>query len=135
LNNSRKNKRGHKGPLNGALFKTVLLAVLAGLLIISLFINFQAYKAPTTRTKVKTLSVLYQRASYNYKALVRPSIVYENKTVINEGKPIYYRLTKKLVINMSYEIGSPQGIKEVEGVIKGSIAISSFVWRRTYLSL
>jgi len=116
----------------GKYFKLAVISALSALLIASLALGFIAYSTEAVIKEEVLTSEINQVGDYSYKAFVSPALIYGNRTVISVGEPIYLKLLRGLNITFTYSIKSPQGIKEISGIIKPSITLSSLSWRRTY---
>ncbi len=116
----------------GKYFKLAVISALSALLIASLALGFIAYSTEAVMKEEVVTSEINQIGDYSYRAYVSPALIYGNRTVINVGEPIYLKLLRGLNITFTYSIKSPQGIKEINGLIKPSITLSSLSWRRTY---
>jgi hypothetical protein len=113
---------------------TAISAVLAALLALSLY-GYYVFNqmTPIHSTYVSDLQYT-QTANYTCTALVKPSAIYENRTHISTGEPLYIKLVEQLNIKLEYKATSnPLGDftdtkleYEVSGVLNGGD------WNKTY---
>lgn len=113
---------------------TAISAVLAALLSLSLY-GYYVFNqmTPIHSTYVSDLQYT-QTANYTYTALVKPSAIYENRTHISTGEPLYIKLVEQLNIKLEYKatlnpLGNFTDTKleyDVSGVLSGGD------WNKTY---
>jgi hypothetical protein len=113
---------------------TAISAVLAALLALSLY-GYYVFNQMTPIHSTNVTDLQYtQTANYTYTALVKPSAIYENRTHISTGEPLYIKLVEQLNINLEYKATSnPFGNftdakleYDVSGVLSGGD------WNKTY---
>jgi len=113
---------------------TVLSVVFAALLALSLYGCYVFNQMPPSHS-THLFDLRYtQTANYTYAALVKPSAIYENRTEISTGEPLYVKLIEQLTITLEYKATSnPRGNftdtkleYEVSGVLTGGD------WIKTY---
>ena len=113
---------------------TILSVVFAALLTLSLYGCYVFNQMPSNHSTY-ILDLHYtQTANYTYTALVKPSAIYENRTEISTGEPLYVKLVEQLSITLEYNLTSnPLGNftdtkleYEVTGVLTGGD------WIKTY---
>lgn len=113
-----------------------ILAVCVALLAISLYGCSYFIGMPSTKSK-NTVDLQYaQTADYNYKALVEPSLLYNNRTEISEGEPLYLRLVRRLSITLQYNLTEKaNSVKMIDTKLgyEASAALSGGDWTKTYL--
>jgi len=79
-------------------------AVFAALLAISLYGCYSFVSMPSLRSK-NNLDLSYvQSAEYGYTAHVKPSLLYDNRTEVSEGEPLYLKLVDRLDITLTYNL-------------------------------
>jgi len=83
---------------------TCASAVFAALLVISLYGCYSFVSMPPLRSK-NNLDLSYvQSAEYIYTAHVKPSLLYDNRTEVFEGEPLYLKLVDRLDITLTYNL-------------------------------
>lgn len=83
---------------------TCASAVFTALLAISLYGCYSFISMPSLRTK-NNLDLSYaQSAEYAYTAHVKPSLLYDNRTEVSEGEPLYLKLVDRLDITLTYNL-------------------------------
>ncbi len=96
-----KRKRGIINAQRMRRLRPALIALLALTLAASTITSAMAYRAAEVITQSHTIYALTQRTQLSYLAAVKPSVIYDNATVIGPGKPLYTRLIE--AINITYE--------------------------------
>lgn len=81
----------------------ILLALFTILTLISIITVYAVHQTPTEKTVTNTLCTYKSTADYDYTAILKPNIIYNNKTTLkpNEGT-IYKALTKQINISLTY---------------------------------
>jgi len=64
---------------------------------------------PLTRSKNSVDLRYTQSADYGYTAFVEPSLLYDNRTEIFEGEPLYMKLVERLEITLTYNLNQNSG--------------------------
>jgi hypothetical protein len=83
---------------------TVSSIVCAALLVVSLYGCYSFVSMPSLSSK-NNLDLSYvQSAEYVYTAHVKPSILYDNRTEVSEGEPLYMNLVDRLDITLTYNL-------------------------------
>jgi hypothetical protein len=114
---------------------TLTTGVFTALLALSLYGCYFFIRMPTTRSK-NVIDLYYtQTANYNYTALVKPSLLYENRTKITTDEPLYTKLVEQLDITLQYNLTqNPNPLKMTDTTIKyeASASLSGSDWVKTY---
>jgi hypothetical protein len=116
--------------------KWMLLSTLfVALLAISMYGSYSFSQMPLTRPKNNVDLQYVQNADYTYIAFVKPSLVYDNRTEISEGEPLYIKLVEQLNVTLQYNLTqypNPLEMKEVELRYNASASLSGADWVKTY---
>ena len=110
-------------------------ALLAVLLALSLYGYYSFNRMPSTRSKNNVDLRYEQKADYSYIALVKPSLLYDNRTEITEGEPLYTKLVERLSITLQYELTQdPNPVEMTDPKLKyeASATLSGGDWVKTY---
>jgi len=113
----------------------VASAILAVLLATSLYGCYTFIRMPSTRSKNNVDLRYSQSAEYGYTALVEPSLLYDNRTEIGEGEPLYTNLVEQIEIVLKYELTqmpSPVEMSGIEIKYEASVTLSGGDWKKTY---
>jgi len=81
--------------------RPALMVLLALVLAISMITSAMAYRSAEVVREDYTVYSLVQRTDLRYAIAVKPSVIYDNATVIGPNKPLYTRLIE--AINVTYE--------------------------------
>jgi len=115
---------------------TAASAVFVALLVLSLYACYSFMRMPSTRSK-NTVDLQYtQRADYSYTAIVKPSLLYDNRTEISTGEPLYIKLVEHLNITLHYNLTqTPKTVEMTDATLKCEVsaALRSGDWTKTYL--
>ena len=112
----------------------ILSVVFAALLALSVYGCYVFNQMPPSHSTYVSDLHYTQTANYTYAALVKPSAIYENRTKISTGEPLYVKLVDQLNITLEYKVTSnPLGNftdtkleYEISGVLTGGD------WIKTY---
>jgi len=110
-------------------------AVLAALLAFSLYGSYYFIRMPPMRSKNNVDLRYTQSAEYIYTAFVKPSLLYDNRTEIGEGEPLYTNLVEQIELVLNYELTqtpSPVEMTEIEMSYEASESISGGDWVKIY---
>ncbi len=104
-------------------------------LAVSLYGCYSFMGTPSTLTK-NTVDLQYvQRADYSYTAQVKPSLLYDNRTQISEGEPLYHNLVEELEITLLYNFTqNPETFEMIDVTVnyEASATITGGSWSKTY---
>ncbi len=81
--------------------RPTLIVLLALILAASMITSAMAYRAAEVVRESYTVYSLVQRTDLSYDIMVKPSVIYDNATVIGPNKPLYTRLIE--AVNVTYE--------------------------------
>lgn len=112
-----------------------LVAVFSALLVVSLYGCYYFYGMPSKRTWNKVDLMYKQTADYTYRAIVKPSLLYDNRTEITEGEPLYTKLVEQLEITLHYELyetPTPVEMRNLEISYDASATLSGGDWSKNY---
>jgi len=110
-------------------------SVFAILLVISLYGCYTFISMPLTRSKNNVDLRYTQNAEYSYTAFVEPSLLYDNRTEIGKGEPLYTNLVKHIEITLKYELTQTPTPVEMTGIevrYEASATLSEGDWTKTY---
>jgi hypothetical protein len=114
---------------------TCASAVFAALLAISLYGCYSFVSMPPLRSK-NNLDLSYvQSAEYGYTAHVKPSLLYDNRTEVSEGEPLYLKLVDRLDITLTYnltQIPKTFYMADIRLSYEASGTLSGGDWAKTY---
>lgn len=114
---------------------TVLSAFFAALLALSLYGSYVFNQAPSTRSRSVVDLIYIQSVDYSYTALVKPSVIYGNRTEISTGEPLYIKLLEELNITLQYKLTeNPNRVNMTRTKVEyeTSAAVSGTDWIKTY---
>lgn len=110
-------------------------ALLAALLAVSLYGGYTFIRKPSTRSS-NIVDLQYpQRADYSYTALVKPSLIYDNRTEISTGEPLYLKLVERLNITFNYNLTQTPSPVEMTGTTltyRATATLEGGDWTKTY---
>jgi len=112
-----------------------LSAVFVALLTLSLYGCYFFIRMPLTRSRNNVDLRYTQSAEYGYTAFVEPSLLYDNRTEIGEGEPLYTNLVEQIEIVLNYELTQKQTPVEMTGIevrYEASATLSGGDWKKTY---
>ena len=110
-------------------------AIFAILLALSLYGYHHFSRIPHTRTRSVTDLQYQQMADYSYTVLVKPSLLYDNRTEISMGESLYIKLVKQLNITFQYNLTqTPTHIEMTDITIKheASANLSGGGWSKIH---
>jgi len=110
-------------------------AILAVILVASLYGCYSFIKLPLTRNSNNVDLRYTQSADYSYTAFVKPSLLYDNRTEIGEGEPLYIKLVETLDITLRYNLTqtpTPIEMDNIKLMYEASATIGSGGWTKTY---
>ena len=102
--------------------RTVALAALLTILIISIMGTVVSSKVPVEIESKKKLYTLRHNFQYTYLIGLRPNVLY-NKTVIGPGETPYLPISRSVNITLSYWVDTSIKNIKVEGYIKGVVVV------------
>jgi len=105
-------------------------------LAVSLYGYYYFVRMPSTQSRNVVDLQYLQRADYSYTAQVKPSLLYDNRTKISIGEPLYTKLVEKLNITLQYNLTqTPKTVEMTEATLncEVSTALSGGDWTKTYL--
>ncbi|MEM2021578.1 MAG: DUF5305 family protein [Zestosphaera sp.] len=111
----------------------VLTLALVALLTISLATLITSYNYPEQTSEEVVTASITQRMDMDYVAFIRSSLIYENRTVLMPGEPIYTKLFEGLNITYKYLVNTGKGPASVRGSYRIYLNISSPVWGKEFL--
>lgn len=110
-------------------------SVFAILLVISIYGSYTFLRMPLTRSK-NNLDLRYtQNVEYGYTAFVEPSLLYDNRTEVGKGDPLYRNLVNQIEIVLKYELTQTPTPVEMTGIqvrYEASASLSGGAWTKTY---
>ncbi|MBS7631908.1 hypothetical protein KEJ47_10155, partial [Candidatus Bathyarchaeota archaeon] len=83
-----------------------LLILLATFLIIDSYVFYTFQRTPTEENIFVPTSIYWNSAVYSYIVEAKPSVLYDNRTLIPPGEPIFIPLAKNVIITLSYFFSS-----------------------------
>ncbi len=110
-------------------------AIFAILLVLSLYGYRHFSRMPYTRNRSVTDLQYQQGANYSYTALVKPSLLYDNRTEISMGEPLYIKLVKQLNITLQYNLTQrPTHVEMTDITIKHEVSanLSGGGWEKIH---
>ncbi len=110
-----------------------LTLVLVALLAISLAALINSYNYPEQTSEEVVVTSIAQRMDVDYVAIVRNSLIYENRTTLMPGEPIYTKLFEGLNVTYKYLVEAGGGLAAVRGSYRIYLNISSPVWGKEFL--
>lgn len=109
--------------------------ILTVTLVASLYGCYSFIRMPLTRDSNNVDLRYTQNADYSYTAFVKPSLLYDNRTEIFEGEPLYIKLVEQLNVTLKYELTqnpNPLEMDEIELRYRASTSLSGGDWVKTY---
>jgi len=113
----------------------VTSAITAGLLLVSLYGLNSFIRMPLTHESNNVDLRYTQNADYSYTAFVKPSLLYDNRTEISEGDPIYIKLVEKLDVTLNYKLiqnPNPVELDNITLMYDAEASIKGGGWVKTY---
>lgn len=110
-------------------------AVLAVILAASLYGCYSFIRMPLNRYSNNVDLSYTQSADYNYTAYVKPSLLYDNRTEISEGEPLYIKLVEQLNVTLQYNLTqtpTPIEMGDIMVVYETSGKLCGGDWSKTY---
>jgi hypothetical protein len=114
---------------------TALSAAFAALLAVSLYSCYSFIRMPTTQSSNVVDLQYTQTVEYSYTALVKPSLLYDNRMEISTGEPLYLKLVEQLDITLNYSLTqTPKTVEMTDTVLRyeATAALSGGDWTKTY---
>lgn len=108
--------------------KLVLILVLSLTLLTSLVGLTTSYSYPDRVVEEIVRAVVTQKIDLNYLVLVKSSIIYDNRTVLQPGEKIYTKFLEGLNITYELKLSSSKDLRNVGGSYEAFINISSPIW-------
>lgn len=115
---------------------TAASAVLIPLLAASLYGCYSFIQMPSTISKNNVDLYYTHRAEYSYTALVKPSLLYDDRTKISMGEPLYIKLVKQLNITLQYNLTqTPKTVEMTDATLEYEVSatLSGGGWAKTSL--
>lgn len=112
-----------------------LSVVFVALLATSLYGSYSFNQMPLTRSKNNVDLQYIQKADYTYTAFVKSSLLYDNRTKIHKGEPLYTKLVEQLDVTLQYNLTqypSPIEMSDVELSYVASASLSGGGWVKNY---
>ncbi len=110
-------------------------SILSVLLVFSLYGCYSFIRMPLTRYSNNVDLRYTQSADYSYTAYVKPSLLYDNRTEIGEGEPLYTKLVEQLNVTLLYTLTqnpSPIEMDDIELLYGASASLSGGDWIKIY---
>jgi len=107
------------------------IAVLTAILVASLALLVYSYSVPPETVKTVKVAEIHQSLDISYEVYVKSSIIYDNRTVIAMGEPIYAALFNGMNISYSYRVDVDVPIRSVEGTYRIVRTISTPNWNKS----
>ncbi|ADM27342.1 hypothetical protein Igag_0504 [Ignisphaera aggregans DSM 17230] len=109
----------------------IAIAVLSTILIASLTLLVYSYSVPLETTKTVKTAEIYHSLDIGYRVYVKNSIVYNNRSIIMMGEPIYAKLFNGMNISYRYRVSADISIRGIEGVYRIVRIINTPNWNRS----
>jgi len=107
------------------------IAVLTAILVASLALLVYSYSVPPETVKTVKTAEIRHSLDVGYEAYVKSSTVYNNRTVITMGEPIYAKLFNGMNISYKYRVDADVPIRSVEGTYRIVRTISTPDWNKS----
>jgi len=107
------------------------IAVLTAVLVVSLALLVYSYSVPPETVKTVKTAEIRHSLDVGYEAYVKSSIVYNNRTVIAMGEPIYAKLFNGMNISYRYRVDADVPIRGVEGTYRTVRTIITPDWNKS----
>jgi len=104
-------------------------------LAVSIYECYSFMGTPTTLTTNTVDLQYFQRADYSYTAQVKPSLIYDNRTQITMGEPLYLKLVEELEVTLLYNFTqNPETFEMTDITVKYEVSatITGGSWSKTY---
>lgn len=108
--------------------KLALILFLSLTLLTSLIGLVKSYEYPDKVVEEVVGVVITQKIDLNYLVLVKSSIIYDNRTVLQPGETIYTRFLEGLNVTYRLKLSSSKDLRNIGGSYEVSINISSPIW-------
>ena len=110
-------------------------ALLVALFTLSLYGCYFFIRMPLTRYRTNVDLRYTQSADYSYTAFVKPSLLYDNRTEVSEGDPLYVKLVERLNVTLQYELTQePNTVNMTDTKLKYEVSasLSGGDWAKIY---
>ena len=110
-------------------------ALFAVLLVVSLYGCYSFTQRPSKRSRNFVDLHYLHSAEYNYTAIVKPSLLYDNRTEISTGEPLYLKLVEELNITLQYNLTqTPKTVEMTDTTLTCGVSatLSGGDWAKTY---
>jgi len=110
-------------------------ALLVALFTLSLYGCYFFIRMPLTRYRTNVDLRYTQSADYSYTAFVKPSLLYDNRTEVSEGDPLYVKLVERLNVTFQYELTQePNTVSMTDNKLKYEVSasLSGGDWAKIY---
>jgi len=85
----------------------MLLGFFVVLTLISILTLTLTHQTPIEKNQTTSLCTYKSKATYDYTAILKPNMIYNNKTILKPGEgPIYTKITKKVNLTLTYNFES-----------------------------
>jgi len=85
----------------------MLLGFFVVLTFISILILTFSHQTPIENNQTIIVCTYKSKATYDYTAILKPNMIYNNKTILKPGEgPIYTKITKKVNLTLTYDFES-----------------------------
>ena len=108
----------------------ILLGFFILLTFISILILAITHQTPIEAKQIITLCTYRSEAVYDYTAILKPNLIYNNKTLLRPGEgPIYTKITKEVNLTLTYDFeASLQAQTEITYSLKASLKTSAWTY-------
>lgn len=114
-------------------FIHLLIIVLCVALLASLAGLVTSYSYPDQLVEEVVRAVVTQKIDLSYVALVKGSLIYDNRTVLQPGEVIYSKFLEGLNITYMLKLSSSNEVRSVEGSYEVYVNITSPIWSKKVL--
>lgn len=114
-------------------FTSLLITVLCIILLTSLVCLTTSYSYSDQVVEEVLRAVVTQKIDLSYLVLVKSSLIYDNRTVLQPGEVIYTKFLEGFNITYILKLNSSKEIKSVEGLYEVYVNISSPIWSKKIL--
>lgn len=113
----------------------IIVCILTAIILLGIYSTYVFHKIPLEQKEYISTAEYVHAATYHYMILVKPSILYENRTFIQKGETAFIPLTKQAVITLIYSItstSSPSNVN-IESQITSTLEAPN-LWKKTYIT-
>jgi len=111
------------------------LKILLGFFILLTFISILTlaitHQTPIEAKQIITLCTYRSKATYDYTAILKPNLIYNNKTLLRPGEgPIYTKITKKVNLTLTFNFESSIPAEtEITYSLKATLETSAWTYQ------